>query len=167
MNDEEAVAMYFDAREVLLASGSGLIARLSARVRMRWVLNKYPCCSIPLSVSISPFTAPHGFHGVFISSGASVGGGCVIFQDVTIGSVTTNGSRYPGAPRIGDNCVIGSGARVIGGITVGDGCRIGANCVVCEDVPPNSTVVLEKPRVLVRNNPMRNGHSSWSEYESR
>lgn len=167
MNDEEATAKYFDARKALLTPGSGLMAKLVARMRMREILKKYPCCSIPLSTSISSFTAPHGFHGVFISSGASVGEGCVIFQDVTIGSVTTSGSRHPGAPHIGNNCVIGSGARVIGGIIVGDGCRIGANCVVCEDVPPNSTVVLDKPRVIVRNGPMQNEHSSWSEFKSR
>lgn len=88
-----------------------------------------------------------------------------MFQQVTIGSVTTEGSRHQGAPKIGPNCVIGAGAKVIGGITVGESCRIGANCVVCEDVPPNSTVVLEKPRVIVRDRPMENAHSSWKQFD--
>ena len=29
--------------------------------------------------------------------------------------------------------------------------RIGANCVVFEDIPDNATVVLPKPRIIVKN----------------
>ena len=35
---------------------------------------------------------------------------------------------------------------------VGNNVKIGANCVVVEDIPDNCTVVLEKPRIVRRNN---------------
>lgn len=165
MGDQTATEKYFAARSVYLDREAGAFRRAIALLRMKRILRRYPCGSIPLSKSISPFTAPHGFHGIFISSGAYIAEGCTVFQQVTIGSVTTKGSRHQGAPTIGPNCVIGAGAKVIGGITVGGGCRIGANCVVCEDVPPNSTVVLEKPRVIVRDRPMKNTHSSWKQFD--
>lgn len=165
MGDQTATEKYFAARSVYLDREAGAFRRAIALLRMKRILRRYPCESIPLSKSISPFTAPHGFHGIFISSGAYIAEGCTVFQQVTIGSVTTKGSRHQGAPTIGPNCVIGAGAKVIGGITVGGGCRIGANCVVCEDVPPNSTVVLEKPRVIVRDRPMKNTHSSWKQFD--
>ena len=44
---------------------------------------------------------------------------------------------------------IGCGAKIIGGVRVGNNVRIGANCVVCQDIPDNATVVLEKPRVIM------------------
>lgn len=49
---------------------------------------------------------------------------------------------------IGDNVFIGAGAKVIGGIHVGDNVKIGANCIVVEDIPDNSTVVMHKPRII-------------------
>lgn len=73
---------------------------------------------------------PHGFYGVFISDKAVIGKNCVIFQGVTIGSNTLEGSSNFGSPVIGDNV------------------RIGANAIVTTDIPSNSTVVLEKPRII-------------------
>lgn len=121
MGDQTATEKYFAARSVYLDREAGAFRRAIALLRMKRILRRYPCGSIPLSKSISPFTAPHGFHGIFISSGAYIAEGCTVFQQVTIGSVTTKGSRHQGAPTIGPNCVIGAGAKVIGGITVGGG----------------------------------------------
>lgn len=56
----------------------------------------------------------------------------MIFQQVTIGSNRTPGSKHWGAPIIGDNCYIGAGA----------------NAVVTKDVPSNSTVVLGEVIVI-------------------
>ena len=91
---------------------------------------------------------PHGIAGIFISGDAQIGKDCVIFQQVTIGSNRTVGSKHWGAPRIGDNCYIGAGAKIIGNVVVGDNCRIGANAVVTRDIPANSTVVLENSLVI-------------------
>lgn len=92
-----------------------------------------------------PPNLPHGLYGIIVSKNAIIGENVTIFHQVTIGE------GKGGAPRIGDNCYIGAGAKIIGNIGVGDNVRIGANCVVVEDIPDNSTVVLEKPRVIRRN----------------
>lgn len=113
------------------------------------------CClrgaSIPVRTKIGgKIVFPHGMAGIFISQDAEIGEGCVIFQQVTIGSNTLSDAKRPGSPVIGKNVYIGAGAKIIGQVTIGDNCRIGANCVVFEDVPPNCTVVLPRPRVIPR-----------------
>ena len=101
-------------------------------------------------------TFPHGFYGIFISEGAKIGKDCVIFHQVTIGSNTLHGSRGRGCPTIGDRVYIGCGAKIIGNVHVGNNVRIGANCVVTQDIPDNATVVLERPRVILREAPQDN-----------
>lgn len=104
---------------------------------------------IPLSACFdSRPIFPHGIKGIFVSSGAKIGSNCVIFQQVTIGSNTIEGSKGYGSPRLGDNVYIGVGAKIVGGVRVGNNVRIGANCVVVCDIPDNSTVVLDKPRII-------------------
>lgn len=88
-------------------------------------------------------TFPHGITGCFISGGAKIGKGCIIYQQVTIGSNMLDGSKTYGFPTIGNNVLIGAGAKIIGNVRVGDNCRIGANAVVAHDVPANSTVVCD------------------------
>lgn len=87
---------------------------------------------------------PHGLNGIVVSHNAKIGKNCTIFHQVTIGE------GRGGAPTIGDNVLIGAGAKLIGKITVGDGAKIGAGCVVTEDVPAGATVVMEKPRIIIR-----------------
>ena len=101
-------------------------------------------------------TFPHGFNGIFVSEGAKIGSDCVIFHQVTIGSNTLPGSRGRGCPTIGNSVYIGCGAKIIGNVHIGNNVRIGANCVVTQDIPDNATVVLERPRVLVRETPQDN-----------
>lgn len=86
---------------------------------------------------------PHGLHGIYISRYASIGSGCRIYQNVTIGEV--NGR----APRIGDGCLIGAGAVLVGDIRVGNYAKIGAGAVVSADVPDYATVVAQSPRVIL------------------
>ena len=84
---------------------------------------------------------PHNLNGIFISNGSKIGKGCVIFQQVTIGSTSTIGSKNNGAPTIGDNCYIGAGAKIIGNVHIGNNVRIGANAVVTKDIEDNCTVI--------------------------
>lgn len=110
------------------------------------------CCNIPLTTIIGEGNIfPHGLNGIFISVGAKIGNNCVIFQQVTIGSNTLKNSKRLGSPIIGNNVYIGAGAKIIGNITIGNNVRIGANCVVVNDIPDNATVVLEKPRIILKN----------------
>lgn len=109
--------------------------------------------SIPLRTKIGKNVIfPHGIKGIFISVGAKIGDNCVIFQQVTIGSNTVKDSKKIGSPTIGNNVYIGAGAKIIGNVKVGNNVRIGANCVVVNDIPDNATVVLEKPRIIIKEN---------------
>lgn len=87
-------------------------------------------------------TFPHGLYGIIVSHNAVIGKNCTILHQVTIGDV------HGGAPVIGDNCMIGAGAKLIGGIKIGNNVKIGAGCVVADDVPDNSTVVMQKARII-------------------
>ena len=109
-----------------------------------------------MSPAINPFVTPHGFYGIFISQRSKIGKGCIIYQQVTIGLNDLPGKRK-GAPTIGDNCLIGAGAKIIGNCQIGNNVRIGANAVITEDVPSNSTVVMSKPRIIIRNVETKNG----------
>lgn len=78
----------------------------------------------PGAVILGEPVLPHGLHGVYISRYATVGAGCRIYQNVTIGEV--NGH----APVVGEGCLIGAGA------------------VVFQDIPAGCTVVAQPPRIL-------------------
>ncbi len=116
---------------------------------------------IPTCSDIKPFVTPHGFAGIFIAANASIGAGCTIFHQVTIGSNTLKDSKGIGAPKIGDNVYIGAGAKIIGNVTIGNNVRIGANTVVTKDIPDNATVVMESPRVIVHEEPRDNTFVTW------
>lgn len=111
---------------------------------------------IPLSADIKEAPLmPHGIKGVFISKNATIGKGCTILHQVTIGSNAFDDSKHTGSPIVGDNVFIGAGAKIIGGIKIGNNVRIGANCIVCEDVPDNSTIVMPKP-IIIKHTEKRN-----------
>ena len=97
-------------------------------------------------------TFPHGLSGIFISKKAKIGMNCVIFHQVTIGSNTLSDSKHFGSPTIGDNVYIGCGAKIIGNVTIGNNVRIGANCIITENVQDNCTVVMDKPRIIIKQN---------------
>lgn len=86
----------------------------------------------------------HGINGIFIASGAIIGRNCFLSHQVTIGRSSG------GALIIGDDVYIGPGAKIFGKIKIGNNVRIGANCVVFQDIPDNATVVLEKPRIIIK-----------------
>ena len=120
---------------------SGLLRRLltfflnrSARRHGGYIGNGADLADIP--------SLPHGLHGVYISRYASIGPGCRIYHNVTIGEV---GGK---APSIGANCLIGAGAVLVGDIRIGDHVKIGAGAVVARDVPSHNTVVAPPPRIL-------------------
>lgn len=134
--------------------------------RIHRILDRYNAV-IPCREQICPFATPHGLAGIFISYGAKVGEGCVIYHQVTIGSNTLPDSKGQGAPTIGKNVFIGAGAKIIGNVTVGDNARIGANAVVSFDVPANATVVQESPRVILHDTPRDNTFRPWSAFSEQ
>jgi serine O-acetyltransferase len=91
---------------------------------------------------------PHKPMGIFIAPGARIGRNAKIYQQVTIGSNETVGSKGFGAPRVGDNVFFGAGAKVIGNVQIGDGCVIGAGAIVVKDVPAGARALSPAARTL-------------------
>lgn len=77
--------------------------------------------------------------GITVNPKTIIGDDCVIFKNVTIGSIRSG--KRAGVPCIGNHCVIGAGAFVCGGIHIGDNVLIAANAFVDFDVPDNSIVI--------------------------
>ncbi len=69
-------------------------------------INRKLNAGIPINKKVNEFIAPHGLSGIYISKGASIGKGCTIFHQVTIGSNTLKDSKNYGAPDIGENVYI-------------------------------------------------------------
>ena len=89
----------------------------------------------------------HGV-GVVIGETTIIGEDVLIYQQVTLGGVSTNkGKRHP---TIKNGAVIGAGAKVLGNITIGENAKIGANSVVVKDVPADCTAIGIPARVLKR-----------------
>ena len=87
----------------------------------------------------------HGV-GVVIGETAIIGDDVVIYQQVTLGAVSTShGKRHP---TVESNVVIGAGAKVLGNIHIGEGAKIGANSVVVKDVPKYATAVGIPARII-------------------
>jgi serine O-acetyltransferase len=85
---------------------------------------------------------PHP-NGIVIHQDAVVGPNCLIFQQVTLGSVDDRGP-----PRVGAYVDIGAGAKILGPVVIGDHARIGANAVVLHDVPAYASVVGIPARIV-------------------
>jgi len=84
--------------------------------------------------------------GVVIGETAIIGDDVVIYQQVTLGGVSTShGKRHP---TIENNVIIGTGAKVLGNITIGTGAKVGANSVVVKDVPPYATAIGIPARII-------------------
>ena len=89
-------------------------------------------------------------HGkVLVSMYASIGAGCKILNDVTIGGQ----GRYDRAKAatIGNRVFIGAGAKLCGGITIADDCVIGANSVVLSSFTEPGITIAGAPARKVSN----------------
>lgn len=90
---------------------------------------------------------PHGLYGIIIAPGAHIGKNVRICQQVTIGN---DFKSKDNVPTIGDNVEIYPGAKIVGKVHIGNNVRIGANVVVSVDIPDGATVVLDKPRIILK-----------------
>ena len=86
---------------------------------------------------------PHP-NGIVLHPDAEVGPNCLLFQQVTLGTV----EGRAGAPRLGGHVDVGAGARILGPVRIGDHAVIGANAVVLSDVPAGCTAVGVPARLL-------------------
>jgi len=160
----DPVTRFWRSRDNVLKGNKLLLPIYEHRVHK--ILDRFNAV-IPCREWIKPFATPHGLAGIFISYGAKIDEGCVIYHQVTIGSNTLPDSKGQGAPTIGKNVFIGAGAKIIGNVTVGDNARIGANAVVSFDVPANATVVQEAPRVILHDIPRDNTFVPWGAFSTQ
>lgn len=89
------------------------------------------------------FYVGHGWTTVV--NAQKIGNRCRIFQNVTIGK-----RNFSLPPIIGNNVTITAHAVVLGDIVIGDNSSIGAGAIVVKSIPPNCTVVPEKPVIIKR-----------------
>jgi len=93
--------------------------------------------SVPYKCDIGEKTV-FGYGGIalVLHERSTIGKGCVIGQNVTIGGK----SKAYNVPIIGDHVYIGAGAKILGDLKIGDNVIVGANAVVTKDVPSNCIV---------------------------
>jgi serine O-acetyltransferase len=88
----------------------------------------------------------HGM-GVVIGEMAEIGGGCTIYQGVTLGgtSLVKGAKRHP---TLEAGVIVGANAAVLGGFTVGANAKIGSSAVVTKAVPAGATAVGNPARII-------------------
>ena len=102
-------------------------------------------CYIPCSCRIGPDTVfPHGALGVMLHEQCEIGARCKIQCHAVIGG---RGGRA-GAPKIGNDVLVGTHAVILGKICIGDHAVIGAGAVATEDVAPYAIVAGPKAGVI-------------------
>ncbi len=104
------------------------------------------------------FVIDHGT-GVVIGETTEIGNNVRIYQGVTLGALSLPpdaGNRLRGRkrhPTIEDDVILYSGATVLGGDTIiGARSVIGGNVWITEPIPPDTRVMIEKPKLVVRGN---------------
>ena len=102
------------------------------------------------------FCIDHGT-GIVIGETTQIGKSVRIYQGVTVGALSlpkNAGDKFRGKkrhPTIEDEVIIYSGATILGGDTViGARSVIGGNVWITESVPPDTTVVVEAPRLIFK-----------------
>jgi len=115
---------------------------ISALGQFLTVIDIHPAATLGRRVFID-----HGV-GVVIGETTIIGNDVIIYQQVTLGGVSTSkGKRHP---TLENNVVIGAGAKILGNITIGENSKVGANSVVVKNVPADSTAIGIPARVLKR-----------------
>ena len=102
------------------------------------------------------FVIDHGT-GVVIGETTEIGDNVRIYQGVTLGALSIPqgaSDKFRGKkrhPTIEDDVIIYSGATILGGETIiGARSVIGGNVWLTESVPPDTTVVIETPRLIYK-----------------
>lgn len=91
------------------------------------------------TIFMTPPILPHGPKNIIVGHDLKIGHNVTIFHNVTLAH---------GGSIIGDNVLFSTGSVLLPGRNVNNNSKIGANAVVVEDIPENSTVVLNKPRII-------------------
>ncbi len=104
------------------------------------------------------FFIDHGT-GVVIGETCDIGHGVKLYQGVTLGALSFSKDEegallhgsYKRHPTLEDGVVVYANATILGGQTVvGARAVVGSNVWLTESVPPDTTVVLEKPKLRLK-----------------
>ena len=102
------------------------------------------------------FVIDHGT-GVVIGETTNIGQNVRLYQGVTLGALSIpkdSADRFRGKkrhPTIEDDVIIYSGATILGGdTTIGTRSVIGGNVWLTQSIPPDTTVILEPPRLTYK-----------------
>ncbi|MDO5552474.1 MAG: serine acetyltransferase [Planctomycetia bacterium] len=131
---------------------------LIPRIMTEWAHNRTGIDIHPGASIGEYFFIDHGT-GVVIGETCEIGNWVKLYQGVTLGALSfpkdAQGNLVRGKkrhPTIEDNVVVYAGATILGGETViGHDCVVGSNVWLVNSVSPGSTVTIEKPRLVVRN----------------
>ena len=109
------------------------------------------------------FVIDHGT-GVVIGETTEIGRNVRIYQGVTLGALSLPkdaGDKLRGKkrhPTIEDDVIIYSGATILGGDTViGARSVVGGNVWLTESIPPDTTVMMEAPKLIIKESRRRTG----------
>ena len=111
------------------------------------------------------FFIDHGT-GVVIGETCDIGRDVKLYQGVTLGALSfskdDDGSLVRGSykrhPTLRDGVVVYANATILGGATVlGERAVVGSNVWLTESVPPDTTVVLEKPKLRLNSSSAKRG----------
>lgn len=130
---------YWRLRQAFFTSQDTL-ERQKIKAKIYWIHQALDF-SVPIRQSVKRFTSPNGLSGIIIAPEATLGKGCVIFQNVYIGANTLIDSQNLGFPTVGNDVYIGAGVNIIGNVVIGDNVRIDPNCCITTDIPANSHVI--------------------------
>ena len=102
------------------------------------------------------FVIDHGT-GVVIGETTNIGKNVRLYQGVTLGAISIpkdSADQFRGRkrhPTIEDDVIIYSGATILGGDTIiGTRSVIGGNVWLTQSIPPDTTVILESPRLTYK-----------------
>jgi serine O-acetyltransferase len=148
----EAVTVYRLAHELHL-----LEVPLIPRMMTEWAHSRTGIDIHPGATIGKHFFIDHGT-GVVIGETSEIADHVKLYQGVTLGALSfptdSQGRLVRGTkrhPTIEDRVVIYANATVLGGETViGHDAVIGSSTWITEPVPPNTTVVMEQPRLQIR-----------------
>ena len=152
--DINAAKKFYRTKKIIIFFNRGFHALLFYRIANKFFKWKVPILPLIFTRIIQIFYAididyeadlsggiviVHGV-GLVIGSGTQIKSNVVLFHGVTLGrrGVGPEMSKTDGFPRINENCIICTGAVLLGNIIIGENTTIGANCLITNDVAPNS-----------------------------
>jgi serine O-acetyltransferase len=164
-NPDEITFCYPGLEAVTIYRLSNILHRLQIpfipRMMSEWAHSKTGIDIHPGATIGSHFFIDHGT-GVVIGETCEIGNHVKIYQGVTLGALSFqtdgDGNLVRGTkrhPTLEDRVVIYANATVLGGRTVvGHDSVIGSSVWLTKSVEPHSTVVMEKPRLQIKGQPV-------------